>query len=196
MSASAPAPAAAPSRGVHVLKSVSKSFQATWTGDKRHEVRRYDRPFVVGDVVLLLDFSPVLRPTGAAAGPLGWWGPRVILGEITHLTAAGAFGLPPSLCVFTVGKVVLLQGAEPHDDTRPPLPSPSAREHLPADILAAWSGYNPRQLRPAFAPPTAVSGQIDVPNSPRKSPPPVVGGRGRRPSRKKTPARKKGARRR
>jgi hypothetical protein len=176
-------PAAPPARRVHVLKSVVRSFAAVWDGSKRHEVRQFDRGYVVGDVVLLMEFSPA-RPTGAPAGPLGWWGPRVILGTITNLTGPQSFGLPPSLCVFTLGSLVLLHGHDEHDDTRPPRASPLAAATLPADILAAWQHYNPRDLHvvPAPAPAPAAAAA-----PPRK----------RRPARKKTPAPvKKGARRR
>jgi len=180
-------PPAAPARRVHVLKSVIRSFAATWDGSKRHEVRAFDRGYVVGDVALLMEFAPA-RPTGAAAGPLGWWGPRVILATITNLTGPQSFGLPPGLCVFSLGSIILLHGHRDHDETHPPRPSATSASMLPPDILAAWLDYNPRDLHlvPAAAP----------------APEPAAApSRKRRPARKKdpravkTPA-KKGARRR
>jgi uncharacterized protein DUF3850 len=145
-------PPAAPVRGVHILKSLHRSFWATWSGDKRHEVRVFDRAYVVNDSVILLEYSPapLMNPeTGKPwpIGPTGWWGPRVIVGTITNLTGPEQFGLPHHLCCFTVGNLsCLTSDLQAHDYTRPPRPSLAAVGLLPPHLVEAWSSYKPRTL--------------------------------------------------
>lgn len=151
---SSPAPAAEARRGVHVLKSVHRMFAATWAGDKRHELRSFDRAYVVGDSVILLEYSPSpLKGEGGKPwpfGPTGWWGPRVIVGQITSLTGPEQFGLPHHLCVFTVGNIACITSdLDSHDYTRPPRPSRSAMGMFPPPLLEAWVSYKPRRLEDA-----------------------------------------------
>ncbi len=44
---------------VHYLKTWPEFFQAVWSGDKTCEVRKNDRSFVVGDVLMLQEWCPV-----------------------------------------------------------------------------------------------------------------------------------------
>ncbi len=76
----------------HRLKCWPVPFQATWDRRKLHEVRADDRGFQVGDEVVLMEYDPVFeRYMG-----------REIEGIITYVSAAGSFGLPRGLCVFSL----------------------------------------------------------------------------------------------
>jgi hypothetical protein len=46
---------------VHQLRSSPEFFEAILCGDKRHELRRTDRPFKVGDILELHEHDPATR---------------------------------------------------------------------------------------------------------------------------------------
>lgn len=93
--APAPAPVEAsdgPAPTVHELKTWPGPFAAILAGTKRHEVRKADRNFHVGDVLHLREWQPNReRYTGREQ--------RV---TVTHLTAGGEWGLPHDVCVMSV----------------------------------------------------------------------------------------------
>ncbi len=75
---------------IHELKTWHEPFQAVWNGAKNFEVRKFDRPFGVGDTVMLREYDPEIdRYSG-----------RVAKRVITYLVPGGAWGLPKDLCVF------------------------------------------------------------------------------------------------
>jgi len=94
----------------HDLKTWPEPFAAILAGTKRHEIRKADRPFAVGDVLLLREWAPSLMPhdrTGRATevlfgGPMGYYTGRSVRVTVTHLTHGGAWGLPADLCVMSV----------------------------------------------------------------------------------------------
>jgi hypothetical protein len=83
----------------HELKCYPVPFAALVDGSKRHEVRKFDRPFAVGDVLLLREYMPP-----AVAGPGDYTG-RVLRLRITHITLPGTFGLPGDTGVMSVEPV-------------------------------------------------------------------------------------------
>src|SRR4051812_13772091 len=89
----------------HDLKCWPGSWEAVASGLKKHEIRVADRDFKVGDDVILREFMPNV----AEHGPVVWAGKitgnftgRSLLRKITYVSAAGSFGLPPNLCVFSM----------------------------------------------------------------------------------------------
>lgn len=78
--------------GEHELKTWPEAFRAVTNEDKTHEIRKADRPFAVGDVLLLREWSP---ESGAYTG-------REATVDVTYITPGGAWGLPPDLCVMSV----------------------------------------------------------------------------------------------
>lgn len=111
---------------IHDLKTWTEPFNAILSGAKTHEIRRADRPFAVGDRLLLREWRPRTTPftcnlCGAVAShlpefvplshancdgwftskPIGYTG-REILVEVTHLSDAGSWGLPEGLCVMSI----------------------------------------------------------------------------------------------
>jgi hypothetical protein len=76
----------------HRLKTWPAAYSAIASGQKRHEVRKADRPYAEGDGVLLLEYDPAHQSyTG-----------RSIAFTVGHVTAPGEWGLPPDVCVFTL----------------------------------------------------------------------------------------------
>lgn len=76
----------------HDLKTWPEPFEAMWCGDKRHEIRKTDRDFRVGDVLRLLEFVPDERIfTG-----------RELLVRVKYISQSGSWGLPEGLCVMSV----------------------------------------------------------------------------------------------
>jgi hypothetical protein len=83
---------------VHQLRSSPQCFQAIVGGWKKHEFRRTDRHFMVGDILELIEHDPRTRiPTGRSA--------RV---RVTYITsedqpcALSPEALAPGFCVLSV----------------------------------------------------------------------------------------------
>lgn len=93
----------------HELKCWPESFQAIWRGEKRHEVRKNDRGFNAGDVLLLREWVPE-QPSfytveGTAASlvhrPAHYTG-KILHCVVRYVTLGGSYGLPIDLCVMTI----------------------------------------------------------------------------------------------
>lgn len=95
---------------VHILKCWPESFRALVAGDKRHEVRKDDRGYMVGDYLLLQEFDPEgvadcddgewewARPvtdSNRYTGETAWF-------RVTYKTPGGSWGLPADVCVLSV----------------------------------------------------------------------------------------------
>ena len=70
--------------GEHRLKSWPEFFRAVRTGDKTFEVRKNDRAFAVGDLLILAEWDPEAR---AFTG-------RTQSVRVTYLSELGAIGCP------------------------------------------------------------------------------------------------------
>lgn len=80
----------------HVLKTWPKPFSAILTFHKRHEVRRADRDFQVGDLLHLREYNPETQQyTG-----------RECSCRVNYITRPGTFGLPADLCVMSIGSPI------------------------------------------------------------------------------------------
>lgn len=99
---------------VHVLKCWPEPFAALLDGSKRHEVRRDDRGYMVGDVLCLHEWEPRCRAVywpEARRAHERWSGTeftggqrtgRVLYFRVTHKTPGGSWGLPLDLCVLSI----------------------------------------------------------------------------------------------
>lgn len=77
---------------VHELKSHPAEFRKIATGAKRHEVRKADRPFKVGDLLRLREWEPTTEKyTGGE-----------LLRLISDITTPGSWGLPETHCVLSL----------------------------------------------------------------------------------------------
>lgn len=82
----------------HELKTWPGPFNATWDGEKVHEVRLDDRAggFNRGDLVVLREWVPSVARSRA-----GYTG-REVHAIVTHVTLGPDFGLPKGLAVLSV----------------------------------------------------------------------------------------------
>jgi len=69
-------------QGIHHLKGWPESFHAVERGNKAFEIRKNDRGFRVGDLVVLHEWDPILGRGRSAEGYLG----RSREGIITHIS--------------------------------------------------------------------------------------------------------------
>lgn len=76
----------------HRLKTWPEPFLAVREGRKRHEVRKFDRDFRVGDELLLCEWDP---KTGEYTG--AFWTVFV-----TAITEPGQYGLPADVGVMSI----------------------------------------------------------------------------------------------
>jgi hypothetical protein len=83
----------------HELKTWPESFDALVRGDKKHEIRRDDRGFSTGDVLLLREWHP---HAVADLGEEGAYTGRELRMRITYKSSGGTWGLPDDLCVMSV----------------------------------------------------------------------------------------------
>jgi hypothetical protein len=79
----------------HKIKSHPEQFQAVLNGDKKHEVRKFDRDYKQGDYVTLQEWDPA---SGKYTG-------REIQIAIYNVTAPGTFGLPADIGCFTIAVI-------------------------------------------------------------------------------------------
>lgn len=83
---------------VHALKTWPGPFQEVWDRRKSFDIRRNDRHFVIGDLLVLREWDPdtVKGYTGSA-----------IIAEILHVEC-GTWGLPAQLAVLGIDVIARL----------------------------------------------------------------------------------------
>lgn len=91
------------SERVHELKTWPEPFGAMLDGSKRFELRKDDRGFAVGDVLLLREWDPAIyvvrgQPYYDACAYTG----RKLRVRVTYILHGGRFGLPNGMCVMGV----------------------------------------------------------------------------------------------
>ena len=88
----------------HQVKCWPAQFEALADGRKHHEVRRNDRDYQVGDVLMLHEFIPddpeMAAETGR--GVSGHYTGRALERHVTWVTRPGTFGLPADVCVMSL----------------------------------------------------------------------------------------------
>lgn len=75
----------------HSLKTWPHQFHEVWNGEKKHEVRKFDRDYRTDDTVYFYEYDPELKQFGR----------RSIRARILHITQPGTFGLPSDIGVFS-----------------------------------------------------------------------------------------------
>jgi len=108
----------------HDLKTWPSAFEAVLDGRKRYEIRRADRPFAVGDTLLLREWRPAhegvcefeLSDKGDMGSPKsckvckrrvgdslpGEYTTRTLRVRVTYLTPEGQFGVPRGFAVLGI----------------------------------------------------------------------------------------------
>jgi len=86
---------------IHELKTWIDSFTAIVSGMKRHEIRKNDRQFEPGDILVLREYDDKEgEPTG-----------RNVIAAVTYVSRGGTWGLPVDLDVLSIKLMVWT-----HDD--------------------------------------------------------------------------------
>lgn len=91
----------------HILKTIGTVWDAVERGEKRFEVRRNDRFFQSGDIVVLRR----LRDDGFGID----WNAGDLRFRVGWMLQGGQFGLAPGYCVFQLEPEMLLALAEEAD---------------------------------------------------------------------------------
>jgi hypothetical protein len=77
---------------MHELKIWPENYEPLVLGAKRYEIRKADRPFKVGDQLMVREWLPDMKKyTGRSA-----------IFRITHMTEPGKWGLPDDICVLSL----------------------------------------------------------------------------------------------
>lgn len=76
----------------HCLNTHPETFGAILDGRKRFEVRVFDRPFKLGDELLLQEYVPPILKASENAD--GFYTGRELLVVITYICPPGSWGLP------------------------------------------------------------------------------------------------------
>jgi hypothetical protein len=99
---------------IHELKTWPVPFAAVLDGSKTYEIRVADRPYAVGDVLHLREWTPHTECRGSGrcwdngdtidccSSPHGVMTGRECRVEVTYLTTGGEWGLPANLCVMSI----------------------------------------------------------------------------------------------
>ncbi len=77
-------------RQVHTLKTWPQYLDAIGNGTKTFEVRKNDRGFCVGDLLMLREWSMAR----------GEWGDRWLCCFVSYVLEGGRFGIEPGHCVL------------------------------------------------------------------------------------------------
>lgn len=76
----------------HELKTWPEPFKAVRSGRKQYEIRKNDRNFQVGDILVLQEYRPRSRKyTGNECWKV-----------VSYMTHGGDWGLPADLCVMSL----------------------------------------------------------------------------------------------
>lgn len=81
-----------PTRQVHALKCWPAYYHAVAAGEKTFELRKADRPYQVGDHLILSAWDPAEQR---------YLGPRTTC-QITYVLHGGTFGLAEGWCVLAI----------------------------------------------------------------------------------------------
>lgn len=78
---------------IHELKTWRDAFKVIKRGDKKHDIRKNDRPFAVGDMLYLREWDNAITQdyTGESVHVL-----------VTYISEGGTWGLPRDMCVMSI----------------------------------------------------------------------------------------------
>jgi len=82
----------------HELKCWPVPYAAVFERTKTHEIRKADRNYQVGDVLVLREWKPSMHVEGDEGD---YTGAQVSV-IVTYITRGPAWGLAPDLCVMSI----------------------------------------------------------------------------------------------
>lgn len=85
----------------HELKVWPEPFRSLMAGRKKHEIRKFDRDFQVGDLLILKEWDP--HPA-IADDVRGYTGQEVKV-RISYITPPGQWGLPQDIGVLSIERL-------------------------------------------------------------------------------------------
>jgi hypothetical protein len=91
----------------HELRTWPGPFECLLDGTKRHEVRKNDRDFHVGDVLRLREWDPNREGHDSEK-----YTGRELWARVSYLTEPGTWGIPADVCVMSVE---ILASSDGHD---------------------------------------------------------------------------------
>lgn len=91
----------------HALKIDPERLAEVERGDKKHEVRVFDRDYKVGQVLKLLGFD---RARGEYTG-------RGQFALVTCITAPGSYGLPANIGVMSIQRIGAVQPSKDREES-------------------------------------------------------------------------------
>jgi hypothetical protein len=95
---------------VHELKTWPHFFQKIWEGKKRFEIRKNDRPFKEGDMLVLKEYDPANKAKHYTGRQLTCYVDYVMIGT-------GGFGLPKGYaCMSLAERDIIKEGGEDADE--------------------------------------------------------------------------------
>lgn len=80
----------------HTLKTLAPFFDAVADGSKTFEVRKNDRGFAVGDILVLTRFLH----SDVSHGVVPSHPPRHLRKRVSYVLAGGQYGIDPDYCVL------------------------------------------------------------------------------------------------
>ncbi|MBO9592756.1 MAG: DUF3850 domain-containing protein [Niabella sp.] len=80
---------------IHDLKTHPEYFAALVSGSKNFEVRKNDRTYLIGDELLLREYSP---DGNVYTG-------RILHRRVDYILNGGQFGIEPDYCVMSLSKI-------------------------------------------------------------------------------------------
>lgn len=101
----------------HEVKTWPVPFEAVMSGKKTHEVRKFDRDYMVGDFLVLKEFIPHKECNGSGVlpdngdtwpccpEPHGEYTGASIKVRVSYITQPGKFGLPENLGVLSIQRL-------------------------------------------------------------------------------------------
>lgn len=113
----------------HALKTWPLFFKAVLSEDKRHELRKWDREFSVGDVLRLREWDPdhqspeleiylaIPEEDRDDAEDPRYTG-RDVFVKVTYVTPRGVFGMPEHLCVMSIARLASTDMGRRHSSTK------------------------------------------------------------------------------
>jgi hypothetical protein len=84
----------------HELKCWPSFFAGIWDKSKTFEVRKNDRDFMVGDLLVLMEWNPAFHETGEGDGVHEGMTGRECRRVVTYVLRGGEFGIAPGHCVL------------------------------------------------------------------------------------------------
>lgn len=82
---------------IHELKCMPEFFEPVTDGRKTFEIRRLDRTYESGDVLLLREWHPALED----------YTERVAFVAVTYVLKGGQFGISDAFCVMSIELMVV-----------------------------------------------------------------------------------------